>query len=149
MGEKLILSAESLLTSSLRWKKYLVCGVITHAQMYLTQIEFQQCCSTGFILSHTMAKESMMDMAQPVNAQLDFIYLAVCRQHSPHKYEFQLSLIFAANHYVDNEEEAVSFLNSGKLKHTKAFLMKMTMLDEETDVTGLTGSSNFFEYRYL
>lgn len=52
------------------------------------------------------------------------------------------------HNYIDNEVEAVNFLNSGKVKNTTAFLMLMTNEDFEEDCSGVSGSNSLFEFRY-
>lgn len=52
------------------------------------------------------------------------------------------------NHFIDNEQEAVDFLNkAGVVLNTTAFLMQVTSHDEEQDCTGVTGSNSMFEFR--
>ena len=49
---------------------------------------------------------------------------------------------------IDNEIEATDFVN-WQFADTRAFLMNMTMKDEEQDCTGVVGSNSMFEFRYL
>lgn len=52
-------------------------------------------------------------------------------------------------HYVDNEQEAVDFINNkGRVQNTKAFLMPMAVTDTEQDCNVLSGSNSMFEFRY-
>lgn len=51
------------------------------------------------------------------------------------------------NHFVDNEQEAMEFINSGKIKNTTAYMMEMSEYDEEQDCSGLNGSNSMFEFR--
>jgi hypothetical protein len=54
----------------------------------------------------------------------------------------------AENHYIDNEQEAVDFLNnSGIVLNTTAFLMNVTSSDLEQNCTGVVGSNSMFEFR--
>lgn len=53
------------------------------------------------------------------------------------------------NHFVDNEQEAYEFLNSGVVKNTTAFLMTMSSSDEEQDCAGIQGSNSMFEFRLV
>jgi hypothetical protein len=48
---------------------------------------------------------------------------------------------------VDNEQEAMDFLNSGAIKNTTAFLMQMSSSDEEQDCSAVYGSNSCFEFR--
>jgi len=52
------------------------------------------------------------------------------------------------NHYIDNEQEAVDFLNnSGIVLNTTAFLMHVTSSDQEQNCSGVIGSNSMFEFR--
>ena len=54
---------------------------------------------------------------------------------------------YVEDHFIDNEQEVYEFLNSGKVKNTKAFVMEMSTSDEEQDCTGVVGSNSMYEFR--
>jgi hypothetical protein len=58
-----------------------------------------------------------------------------------------LIFIHVEDHFVDNEQEAYEFINSGAVKNTTAFLMPMSAEDVEQNCTGVQGSNSMFEFR--
>jgi hypothetical protein len=50
------------------------------------------------------------------------------------------------NHFVDNEQEAVDFINE-YMNNSTAFLMEMSVEDLEEDANTLSGSSLMHEFR--
>ena len=58
-----------------------------------------------------------------------------------------LIIVNTENHYIDNEQEVFEFINSGRVRDSTAFIMKMSNSDEEVDCTGVIGSNSMFEFR--
>lgn len=62
--------------------------------------------------------------------------------------QFYLKFIYVDNHHVDDEEEAVQFINQNTNNST-AFLMHVAVDELEQDCSKLVGSSTLHEFRYF
>lgn len=67
-------------------------------------------------------------------------------QFSYFSYRLYFKFFSSDGNTVDNEEEAVDFINKN-MRATVAFQMTMTMLDEEEDVTAIPGTNKLYEFR--
>jgi len=113
------------------------------------------CWSIGKIRFHWIFSESHHGKGEhdghgaTVKARIKFFVLGGMQPNYFFSLQNTLSyLIIAEDHFVDNEQEALDFINSGAVANTTAFLMPMSSNDEEQDCTALAGSNSYYEFRY-